>query len=154
MEIQDIALIIFGVWLLALTGLWVKLFLTFKKLTKNTKEGDLVQILKKILSTGRDNTKEIKNLYKEIERVDKENRINFQKIGLVRFNPFNELGGDHSFCLTLLDKNDNGFIITGLHTREKTRVYLKDVKKGESRVNLSKEEDRSLKKAINNRAAS
>ncbi|MBN1168854.1 DUF4446 family protein [Candidatus Woesebacteria bacterium] len=149
MEAQYIILIIFGVWLLVITGLWLKLFLTFRKLTKDIKDGDLVKILKKILNTGKENKKEIKELFKEIERVDEENRINLQKIGLVRFNPFRELGGDHSFCLTLLDKNDNGFIITGLHTRERTRVYLKDIQKGRSAVKLSKEEEKSLKKAIN-----
>lgn len=149
MEIEYIILTIFGIWLLVITILWVKLFLTFKKLTSKVKEGDLIKILNKILKSGKENKEEIRNLFKEIERVDEENRLNFQKIGLVRFNPFNELGGDHSFCLTLLDKNENGFIITGLHTRERTRVYLKDIKKGESKVNLSKEEDKSLKKALN-----
>lgn len=152
METQYIVFIVIGVWLLVVTCLWVKLFLTFRKLTKDINEGDLVSILKKILKRGRENKREINVLFKEIARVDEENRINFQKVGLERFNPFDELGGDHSFCLALLDKNNNGFIITGLHTRERTRVYLKDIKKGKSRVNLSKEEERSLKKAINYRA--
>lgn len=149
METEYIILSVLSVWLIVVSGFLVKIYLTFRSLTKDIKKGDLIKVLTSILKVEKENTKEIKNLFKEIKRVDEENRINVQKIGLIRFNPFNELGGDHSFCLTLLDKDENGFIITGLHTRERTRVYLKDIQKGKSKVNLSKEEERSLKKAIN-----
>lgn len=66
---------------------------------------------------------------------------NIQKVKLVRFNPFQELGGQQSFILALLDNHNNGVIITSLHTKDTTRLYAKPVKNGAGdQVALSKEE--------------
>jgi hypothetical protein len=67
---------------------------------------------------------------------------------LVKYNPFNESGGDHSFSLALLDGNKNGIIITSLHTRERTRLYIKDVVLGKTKITLSKEEQKALQLSI------
>jgi hypothetical protein len=72
------------------------------------------------------------------------------KINLLRFNPFEELGGDQSFILCLLDNTNSGVIITSLHNRDSTRVYAKSIKNGESdNMALSKEETKALIKTIN-----
>ena len=72
------------------------------------------------------------------------------KINLVRFNPFEELGGDQSFILCLLDNANSGVIITSLHNRDSTRVYAKSIRNGESdNMALSKEETKALIKTIN-----
>lgn len=72
------------------------------------------------------------------------------KMNLVRFNPFEEVGGDQSFILCLLDNTNSGVIITSLHNRSFTRVYAKTIKTGESDNSaLSKEESRCLIKTIN-----
>ena len=73
------------------------------------------------------------------------------KINLTRFNPFDDLGGDQSFILCLLDNTNSGAIITSLHTRDSTRVYAKAIKNGQSdELALSKEETKALIKTINN----
>jgi hypothetical protein len=72
------------------------------------------------------------------------------KINLTRFNPFDELGGDQSFILCLLDNTNSGVIITSLHNRDSTRIYAKAIKNGESEaLALSKEETKALIKTIN-----
>ena len=69
-------------------------------------------------------------------------------MGLVRYNPFAETGGDQSFCLSLLDGNNNGLVISSLHSRENTRIYAKPVKKGKAaNYDLSTEEKEAVKKA-------
>lgn len=71
------------------------------------------------------------------------------KIGLVRFNPFDDIGGDQSFILSLLDNTNSGVIITSLHNRSTTRVYAKPVLNGEGdNVTLSKEEKTAILKTI------
>lgn len=71
------------------------------------------------------------------------------KIGLTRFNPFEDLGGDQSFILCLLDQNSSGVIITSLHNRELTRVYAKPIKNGEGEnFTLSKDEKSAILKTI------
>jgi len=72
----------------------------------------------------------------------------FQKLGLIRFNPFNETGGNNSFSLVLLDGKNNGWVMTGLHTRERTRLYVKPIKNLKSEYELSDEEKKALEKAV------
>lgn len=71
------------------------------------------------------------------------------KINLTRFNPFDDLGGDQSFILTLLDNNNSGVVVTSLHNRDVTRIYAKSIKKGEGDNSvLSKEEKLAILKTI------
>ena len=71
------------------------------------------------------------------------------KIGLTRYNPFEDLGGDQSFILCLLDQNNSGVIITSLHNRDLTRVYAKPIKNGEGEnFSLSKDEKSAILKTI------
>lgn len=71
-----------------------------------------------------------------------------QYIGLVRYNPFQEAGGDQSFALALLDKKGDGVIISSLHGRTATRFYAKPVKAGASHISLSDEEMQALQQAM------
>ena len=76
---------------------------------------------------------------------------NSTKINLIRFNPFEDLGGDQSFILVMLDNTNSGVIITSLHSRDVTRIYAKAIKSGEGQnVTLSKEEKMAVTKTINN----
>lgn len=72
----------------------------------------------------------------------------FQRMGFVRFNPFAETGGDQSFSVSLLDAKGSGIVFTGLHTREKTRVYAKPIVNGVSKSTLSKEEQKAIEIAM------
>ena len=139
-----IIFIIFGVWMIALSVLVWRMFALFNKLTRGVEVTDLKKVLEKVLASGSENKKEISEAFKRIGNLEEDGRSHIQKIGLTRFNPFKELGGDHSFCLAILDAQDSGIIITSLHTRDRTRVYMKDVKKGKSSFELSADEKKAL----------
>lgn len=125
--------------------LW--LFSFIKKLTKGSKESSLVKVLEKILETQDQNSQNLDLIRREVDRLDKDGKFHIQKVGVIRFNPFKEIGGDHSFSLALLDGKDTGVVITCLHTRERTRVYMKAIQKGKSGHELSDEEKKALKEA-------
>lgn len=73
----------------------------------------------------------------------------FLKIGLIRYNPFDDLGGDQSFVLCFLDSQNSGVIITSLHSRHQTRVYAKEVINGQtSGLTLSPEEKQLLNQTL------
>ena len=72
----------------------------------------------------------------------------FQRHGLVRYNPFEDTGGNQSFALALLDHHGDGFVISSLHTRTATRVYGKAIAKGRSEAALSNEEAEALRIAL------
>ena len=72
----------------------------------------------------------------------------YQKVGIVKYDAFNEMGGKLSFALTLLDGNDSGYIINAMHSREGCYLYIKEIVKGESYIELAEEEAESLERAI------
>jgi hypothetical protein len=147
MNFQTIALVVLGVWSLLLTVTTIILFSFFRRLSKSSKDLDLKKIFEKLLTTDKKNSDLIVLINKEINRIKEEDKFHIQRVGLVRFNPFAETGGDHSFALAILDGKNCGVVITGLHTRERTRVYLKAIKNGKSEINLSEDEKKAITKA-------
>ena len=70
-----------------------------------------------------------------------------QHVGVVRFNPYHDTGGDYSFAVALLDAQGGGVLITGLYHRDRCRVYAKPVQGWESSYKLSDEEREAIDKA-------
>lgn len=103
---------------------------------------------KKTLQSHRKNLQELGVILEEL--VDN-NKFNLQKIGLIRFNPFADAGGNISFAIALLDAKDNGIVISSLHGREGTRIYGKTVIGGESEHRLTDEEKQAIMRAKENR---
>ena len=71
-----------------------------------------------------------------------------QKVGFVRFNPFQDTGGDNSFILVLLDRNDTGVLLSSLYMREGARMYAKAIEKGRPKHMLSAEENKILEETL------
>ena len=71
----------------------------------------------------------------------------FQRVGLVRYNPFEETGGNQSFALALLDADGDGWVLSSLHARSGTRVYAKAIKAGRAEAGLSAEETDAIRQA-------
>lgn len=137
MNINLFLLIIAILWLCLLTGYAVWIYFVFKDLIKISKNKDFLN-----------NTEEIKKIWTETKKINEKSKSNIQRVGLTKFNPFNESGGDHSFSLALLDGEKNGIIITSLHTRERTRMYVKEIFGGKSKSELSSEELESLRQCL------
>lgn len=146
LNIQTISLIILGVWILILSIFVFIIFSFFRKLSKGIKEPDIRKTLDKILAAETNNASEINAIKREISKIKDLDLEHLQRMSLVRFNPFKEIGGDHSFALALLDGRNNGLVLTTLHTRERTRVYAKAIKNGKSDLELSQEEKKALLK--------
>jgi hypothetical protein len=75
-------------------------------------------------------------------------RLHFSRLGLVRFNPFDDTGGNQSFAMALLDANNDGFIISSLHSRTGTRIYAKAIFEGICESPLSSEEEKAVGIAV------
>lgn len=87
------------------------------------------------------NKKDIRTLYKNMEHA-------FQKIGLIKYDAFQQMGGKLSFSLALLDENNNGFILNSVHSTEGCYTYTKEIKSGECAISLGEEEQQALDIAI------
>src|SRR3989344_1219414 len=91
---------------------------------------DLEKILVDQLNEIRELDREIQELFEISNKLRELGMKSIHKTGVLRFNPFKEVGGNQSFCIALLDGKNSGLVITALHTREGTRVYAKPVVAG------------------------
>ena len=94
----------------------------------------------------------IKMIQLHLKDVDDNLLITFQKIGLVKYDAFREIGGKMSFVLVLLDKENSGIMMNCMHSNsEGCYTYVKRVTKGNVKIAMSKEEERALNLAMNNK---
>ena len=109
---------------------------------KNAKslEKDIIGLYEdnKFLKTSMEkNKKDIQTLYRKFGRA-------FQKVGIVKYDAFSQMGGQLSFSLALLDENDNGFILNSVHSTEGCYSYTKEIKNGLCDISLGEEEKQAL----------
>ncbi|MFR3182781.1 MAG: DUF4446 family protein [Clostridia bacterium] len=135
----------------------VIVIIKFNKISKKYTE-----FMKK-LGNGKNIEEDLENYMYRVERVEKQNAeiLNYiknvdndlnkciQKIGIVRYNAFQDTGSDLSFALALLDEKNNGVVLNGIYSREMSNIYAKPVENGKSKYTISEEENLAIEKAIN-----
>ena len=140
-----------------LIALSVIVIIKFNKISKKYTE-----FMKK-LGNGKNIEEDLENYMYRVERVEKQNAeiLNYiknvdndlnkciQKIGIVRYNAFQDTGSDLSFALALLDEKNNGVVLNGIYSREMSNIYAKPVENGKSKYTISEEENLAIEKAIN-----
>lgn len=141
-------LFFFAVWLVILTLFVIRANSKWSKITKDAKSINLVQILENILEKQDKNDKQNTAISQFLANLEEKSKTKFQKSALVRFNPFEDTGGDQSFIIALLNGNNDGFVMSSLHSRNSTRVYAKLVEAGKATDHqFSKEEKEVVEKA-------
>ena len=141
-------LVFVSIYLVVLSGVFLWFFLRLNRLIKDNDKQGFIKIFEDLIKKEKENIKAVESLRQEVRKNSEEGLAHFQKLGLIRFNPFNETGGNNSFSLALLDGKNNGWVMTGLHTRERTRLYVKPIKNLKSEYELSDEEKKALEKAV------
>src|SRR3989344_2506590 len=136
------------IWLSVVSYVLWKALSHYNKLGRGLADKNFKSIIENLLGDVNASRKDIDYLKSYCDKIQKEGFLHIQKIGLVRFNPFKDTGGDQSFILSLVDGNDTGVIISGLYARSGTRWYAKRIIKGKSiEHELSEEEKKALKEA-------
>lgn len=137
------------VWLAALSFFFWRIISHYNRLTNGVSNKTLKSVLEELVKDMEVSKKDIDYLKHYSDRIDKDGTFHIQKVGLVRFNPFKDTGGEQSFILSLVDKNDTGVILSGLYSRAGTRWYAKRVANGKGvELELSEEEKKALKESI------
>lgn len=127
MYLYIISLLIF-LWLLLLTCTFFRILNHYKNLTGGVKSENLVSVWEKYLEKEKQNEESLNNLTSGLSFLREASRSHIQRVGVTRFNPFNDAGGNQSFAATLLDENGDGVLLSSLHGRDLTRIYAKPVK--------------------------
>ena len=90
-----------------------------------------------------------RNHMEEIRKIKEVQNITLNKVALVKYDAFKEMGGKLSFALAMLDKENNGFVMNAIHSSDGCYTYVKEIVKGESYVVLGEEEKEALRQAVN-----
>lgn len=99
------------------------------------------ELLDEVEKIANQNKTDIAELRKKIKK-------NYQKVGIVKYDAFHEMGGNLSFVLTMLDEQNSGWLLNAMHSREGCYTYIKEIVKGESYIELGEEEKESLERAV------
>lgn len=122
-----------------------------KRLNKFMKGKEARSLEKEIIGLYEDN-KFLKNMAdnnkKDIRNLNKRFAKAFQKIGIVKYDAYQQMGGLLSFSLALLDEDNNGMILNSVHSTEGCYTYTKEVVNGECKLELSNEEKVALDQAM------
>jgi hypothetical protein len=110
-------------------------------------------------STGSDVTLEdtedvvrlLADVGKRVDDLEVVARLAVQHVGLVRFDAFEDMGGNLSFAAAMLDAEGDGFVLTSINGRQETRIYAKPIDGGASHYHLSEEEQEAIRRAISSR---
>ena len=155
---SDISLIVIFCINIILFILVIISYARISKMNKNNKE-----FMQK-LGTGKDIGEDLDNYMERIIELEQalsethsyckqlENKMKncVQKIGVVRYNAYNDAGNDLSFAVALLDEKNNGIVFNGIYSREMSNIYAKPIADGRCEYNITKEENEALKKAMEN----
>ncbi len=139
--------LVFLVWNLTLHWQVWQTRRKIRTMFKGTKASDLEGIIFEQIKRWRQTEKNLKELTGFASYLEQMALKSIQKVGVIRFNPFRDTGGDQSFSIACLDARNNGFTITSLFTREGTRIYTKPIIKGQSTYQLTEEEKEAIKMA-------
>lgn len=151
-------IIVAGIILLLLFFAWnIYLTLVLKNVKKRARSffsgkesKDLEEVIYNQIKSSNKINENIEKIYKENKAIRENITKCIQRVGMVRFNPFGDVGGNQSFAIALLDNSLNGVIILSLYSRDGVKVYSKQIVKGKSEYKLSEEEEEALAIASNN----
>ena len=87
------------------------------------------------------------NIEEAIKELQEQQKLSVQQIGLTRYNPFVDDGGNLSFSMAIMDARKNGVVITSMHGREQNRIYTKRIEMGKSEIKLTDEEQKAIETA-------
>lgn len=155
---SDYIIIGLAVLVLILLILWIVNIVQIKSLKKNYKifmtgknakslEDSIIKRLNEVehlLDANAENEKNIKALFHNMQFA-------YQKVGLVKYDAFHEMGGKLSFSLALLNETNDGFVLNAVHSREGCYTYIKEIIGGNSVLVLAEEEQEALDMAKNSR---
>lgn len=145
---RDYFLLVIVIWIALLSFYLARTISRYKRITRGAKNQNIEQILESMLASQNLQGKHLSQIEEELKKLKNVQKKNFQKHAFIRFNPFEDTGGDQSFVVALLDGEGSGFVISSLHSRDGTRVYAKPVTNGKpTAYQFSREEKEVVEKA-------
>ena len=119
----------------------------YGNLTKGVDPADLLDAVDQQVAEVQHLAERVEGVAGDCQRLDERLQLSLHRVGLIRYNPFDDTGGDQSFALALLDEHEDGIVISSIFSRTGSRLYAKPVKSGKSKYTLSAEEEKAIVQA-------
>jgi hypothetical protein len=148
-----IAILILALSVIALRRQIMRLQLRLDTILGDTSNPNTAQMLAEYLGTVRRTAASVEDMRAEHDELVRLMPSVIRHVGLVRFSPFHDTGGDQSFALALLDGKGDGVVVTGLHSRHDSRLYAKPIESRRSAYSLTPEEREAMEHAVSGKAA-
>jgi hypothetical protein len=142
-----VLVIALGLWLMLLHRQVGRLRQSYGALLTSSEGENLGELLSMYVEQMRLAASKADQLTKVSEQLERQLQRSIQRVGLIRFNAFEGIGGEQSFALALLDAQGDGTVVSSLHGRAENRLYAKPVKNWDSGYNLSVEEKEAIAQA-------
>ncbi len=135
-------LLLGGLFLLAASGLalGISLQVRMRKLFRGTKAKDLESLMASIVQQVNMLNERADVQAADIEALAARLVKHGRGVRLVRFNPFADVGGNHSFAVAIVNKEGDGVVFSSLYSRDRMSVFAKPIQNGASDVELTPEE--------------
>jgi hypothetical protein len=149
--IELLLLLILGImllWIGTIEFRLLRLTRTLRVLFSGRSGADLEQVLREYMERMDRTDETIKQFNQRAVAIEERTPFSVSHLGVVRFNPFADKGGDQSFAVAFLDGHHDGVVFTGLHSRSDVRVYAKPIVGGTSTYPLTEEESEAINRAL------
>ena len=128
---------------------WILIIeIRLKRIFSGFKAKNMESLIAELTKKTKELEEERKKTELQLTSIDKRLAQSIRNIETVRFNPFPQVGGNQSFAMSLLNDEGNGVVISSLYSRDRTSLFAKPIKAGQSEFELTKEEKNVLKKSI------
>ncbi|MDA8217415.1 MAG: DUF4446 family protein [Dehalococcoidales bacterium] len=116
----------------------------YVSLSNGVDGASMLDVLDRQVTDVRDLGQKVEAVANQCQALDEKVELSLRRVGMIRFNPFSDTGGDQSFALAVLDDRGDGFVISSIFGRAESRLYAKPVKDGRSKYPLSAEEEQAI----------
>ncbi len=148
-------IVAFGVILIVTYAIIINLWMELSYMKKRYRHmmaaaegGNLERMIAEYMEMAENISKERKSFEKEIERLDDKLEKAITRVSVVRFDAFDQTGNDLSYCIALLDAENNGLVLSGIFGRDEARTYVKPIVNGDSTYKLTREEEQAVRDAM------
>jgi hypothetical protein len=121
-----------------------KIKIKYNRFMNGLSDRNIEQLLESCIDSVNSVSSKNRDIETKINEIERNMIQCIQKVGIVRFNAFENVGSDLSFAIALLDNNDSGVVISGIYARDSSSTYAKPISSGKSNYSLSAEEIQAI----------
>jgi hypothetical protein len=146
-SVPTVIIFVLAIGLLVALYFIVRLENRLKRFWRGKKGADLESVVMELADNIEILHRNASEVGKQLTAVDQRLKQAVSKVHTIRFNPYGDQGGNHSFATAFVNDSGDGVVISGLYARDRVNVYAKPLSGGNSEHELTNEEKQAIRTA-------